>query len=107
MRVRALSQSPNLYFCKITRDFLVNLHFPRIFLICIKPATDAVTGPQGRLFGTNGVRFIPGVSADLEFVIKFAECIGTYFADGEILVGRDGRFSGEAMSLALTSGLMS
>jgi phosphomannomutase/phosphoglucomutase len=66
-----------------------------------------MTGPQGRLFGTNGVRFIPGVSADLEFVIKFAECIGTYFSDGEILAGRDGRLSGEVMSLALTSGLMS
>ncbi|MDA4133951.1 MAG: phosphoglucosamine mutase [Thaumarchaeota archaeon] len=66
-----------------------------------------MTGPQGRLFGTNGVRFIPGVSADLEFVIKLAECIGTYFSDGEILVGRDGRLSGEAISLALTSGLMS
>ncbi|MDA4112445.1 MAG: phosphoglucosamine mutase [Thaumarchaeota archaeon] len=63
--------------------------------------------PQGRLFGTNGVRFIPGVSADLEFVIKFAECIGTYFSEGEVLVGRDGRLSGEALTLALTSGLMS
>ena len=59
------------------------------------------------MFGTNGVRFIPGVGADLEFVIKFAECIGTYFSDGEVLVGRDGRLSGEALSLALTSGLMS
>ena len=63
--------------------------------------------PHGRLFGTNGVRFIPGVSADLEFVIKFAECLGTYFAEGELLVARDGRLSGEALSLALTSGLMS
>jgi len=62
---------------------------------------------QGRLFGTNGVRFIPGVSADLEFVIKFAECIGSYFSEGDVLVGRDGRVSGEAVSLALTSGLMS
>jgi phosphomannomutase/phosphoglucomutase len=66
-----------------------------------------MASPQGRLFGTNGVRFIPGVSADLEFVIKLAECIGTYFSEGEILVGRDGRLSGEAVSLALTSGLMS
>jgi phosphomannomutase / phosphoglucomutase len=66
-----------------------------------------VVSPQGRLFGTNGVRFIPGVSADLGFVIKFAECIGTYFSEGEVLVGRDGRLSGEALTLALTSGLMS
>ena len=62
---------------------------------------------QGRLFGTNGVRFIPGVTADLEFVIKFAECVGTYFSEGEVLVGRDGRLTGEALTLALTSGLMS
>ncbi|MGA2199212.1 MAG: phosphoglucosamine mutase [Nitrososphaerales archaeon] len=66
-----------------------------------------MVSPHGRLFGTNGVRFIPGVSADLEFVVKFAECIGTYFSEGEILVGRDGRVSSEALSLALTSGLMS
>jgi phosphomannomutase / phosphoglucomutase len=66
-----------------------------------------VVSLQGRLFGTNGVRFIPGVTADLEFVIKFAECVGTYFSEGEILVGRDGRLTGEALTLALTSGLMS
>ena len=63
--------------------------------------------PHGRHFGTNGVRFVPGVTADLEFVIKFSECVGTYFSDGEILVGRDGRTSGEPISLAVTAGLMS
>jgi len=47
------------------------------------------------------------VSADLEFVVKFAECVGTYLAEGDVLVGRDGRNSGEAISLAVTSGLMS
>lgn len=62
---------------------------------------------QQKLFGTNGVRFVPGVDVDLAFVIKLAESIGTYFADGDILVGRDGRLSGEAVSLAATSGLMS
>ena len=63
--------------------------------------------PPGRLFGTNGVRFRPGIDADLEFVLVLAECIGTYFADGDVLVGRDGRLSGEALSLVTTSGLMS
>jgi phosphomannomutase/phosphoglucomutase len=63
--------------------------------------------PHGRLFGTNGVRFVPGVTADLEFVIKFSECVGSYFSEGDILVGRDGRISGEPLSLAVTSGLMS
>ena len=34
--------------------------------------------PQGRLFGTNGVRFIPGVTGDMSFALKLAESIGTY-----------------------------
>jgi phosphomannomutase / phosphoglucomutase len=59
------------------------------------------------LFGTNGVRFIPGVTAELDFVVKLAECIGTYFPESDILVGRDGRVSGQTISFAATSGLMS
>ncbi len=66
-----------------------------------------VLAPQGRLFGTNGVRFIPGVTGDMGFVVKLAECIGTYFAEGEILVGRDGRLTGQMMLSAVTAGLMS
>lgn len=66
-----------------------------------------VVSPQGRLFGTNGVRFIPGVNADPGFAIRLSECIGTYFGEGEILVGRDGRSSGETLAYAVTSGLMS
>lgn len=66
-----------------------------------------MTSLQGKLFGTNGVRFRPGIDADLNFTLVLAECIGTYFSDGEILVGRDGRLSGEALSLTVTSGLMS
>jgi phosphomannomutase / phosphoglucomutase len=66
-----------------------------------------VASPLGKLFGTNGVRFRPGIDADLEFVLVLAECIGTYFSEGDVLVGRDGRLSGEALSLAATSGLMS
>lgn len=66
-----------------------------------------MVSPPGRLFGTNGVRFVPGVTADLEFVIKLSECVGTYFSEGDILAGRDGRLSGEAVLLAASSGLMS
>jgi phosphomannomutase / phosphoglucomutase len=61
----------------------------------------------GKLFGTNGVRFVPGIDADLDFVIEFGESVGTYFSEKEILVGRDGRLSGTALSAALSSGLMS
>jgi phosphomannomutase / phosphoglucomutase len=62
---------------------------------------------QQRLFGTNGVRFVPGVSHDLDFAISLGEAIGTYFGGGEILVGRDGRLSGPALLNAAVSGLLS
>ena len=61
----------------------------------------------GKLFGTNGVRFVPGVDEDLDFVIGFGEAVGTYFSEKEILIGRDCRLSGTALSAALASGLMS
>jgi phosphomannomutase / phosphoglucomutase len=66
-----------------------------------------LASPQGKLFGTNGVRFRPGIDFDLRFVLVLAECIGTYFSEGDVLVGRDGRLSGESLSLLATSGLMS
>ncbi len=62
---------------------------------------------QQRLFGTNGVRFVPGVSHDLDFVISLSESIGTYFGAGEVLVGQDGRLSSPAVSNAAVSGLLS
>ncbi len=66
-----------------------------------------MAAPQQRLFGTNGVRFVPGVSHDLDFVINLSEAIGTFFGGGEVLVGRDGRLSGPAVSNAVVSGLLS
>jgi len=63
--------------------------------------------PQQRLFGTNGVRFVPGVSHDLDFVIDLSEAIGTYFAEGDIVLGQDGRASSPALANAAISGLMS
>ena len=62
---------------------------------------------QQRLFGTNGVRFVPGVSHDLDFVISLSEAIGTYFGSGEILLGQDGRISSPALANAAASGLLS
>lgn len=62
---------------------------------------------QQRLFGTNGVRFVPGVSHDLDFIIKLAEAVGTYFGEGEVLLGQDGRLSSSAVANAAISGLMS
>ena len=62
---------------------------------------------QDRLFGTNGVRFIPGISNDLDFVVTLSEAVGTYFTEGDVLVGQDGRLSSPALSYATISGLMS
>jgi phosphomannomutase/phosphoglucomutase len=62
---------------------------------------------QQRLFGTNGVRFVPGVTHDLDFVIRLAEAIGTYFGEGEVLLGQDGRSSSPALANSTISGLMS
>jgi phosphomannomutase/phosphoglucomutase len=53
------------------------------------------------------VRFVPGITHDLDFVIKFSEAVGTYFGEGEILLGHDGRVSGPAVANAAVSGLMS
>jgi phosphomannomutase / phosphoglucomutase len=62
---------------------------------------------QQRLFGTNGVRFVPGVTRDLDFVISLAEAAGTYFGTGEVLVGQDGRVSSPSIANAVAAGLMS
>jgi phosphomannomutase/phosphoglucomutase len=62
---------------------------------------------QQRLFGTNGVRFVPGVSHDLDFVIQLGAAIGTYFGSGEVLVGMDGRRSSLAVVNSAISGLLS
>jgi phosphomannomutase/phosphoglucomutase len=66
-----------------------------------------LAAPQQRLFGTNGIRFVPGVSHGLDFAISLGEAIGTYFGAGEILVGQDGRVSSPALASAAISGLMS
>jgi phosphomannomutase/phosphoglucomutase len=73
----------------------------------MREETCALAAAQQRLFGTNGVRFVPGVSHDLDFVINLGEAIGTYFGGGELLVGQDGRASSPALAYAAISGLMS
>jgi len=73
----------------------------------MRKETDALAAAQQRLFGTNGVRFVPGISHGLDFAINLGEAIGTYFEDGELLVGQDGRLSSPALANAAISGLMS
>jgi phosphomannomutase/phosphoglucomutase len=43
----------------------------------------------------------------MSFALKLAESIGTYLSEGEILVGRDGRLTGQMMLSSVTAGLMS
>ena len=73
----------------------------------MREETGALAAAQQRLFGTNGVRFVPGISHDLDFAINLGEAIGTYFGAGELLVGQDGRISSPALANASISGLMS
>jgi phosphomannomutase/phosphoglucomutase len=60
-----------------------------------------------RLFGTNGIRGVVNDELTPEFIIKIAEAIGTYFKQGRILLGYDGRISNIMLANAVTSGLVS
>lgn len=103
-RVNRLKQRVSYIFHIIT---LENSRFFRLKAFNVYPGQNSVLAPKGRLFGTNGVRFVPGVTGDMTFILKLAESIGTYFSEGEILVGRDGRLTGQMMACAVTAGLMS
>jgi phosphomannomutase/phosphoglucomutase len=65
-----------------------------------------MTTRRRRLFGTNGIRGIPGRDLTLEFVVEISQAIGTYFKEGPILVGYDGRSSGPVLARAVAAGLM-
>lgn len=60
-----------------------------------------------RLFGTNGIRGVVNKELTPEFAIKIAEAIGTFFKQGKILLGYDGRTSNIMLANAVTSGLIS
>jgi len=60
-----------------------------------------------RLFGTNGIRGVVNKELTPEFVIKIAESIGTFFEQGKLLLGYDGRISNIMLANAVTSGLVS
>ncbi|MBI4258230.1 MAG: phosphoglucosamine mutase [Thaumarchaeota archaeon] len=60
-----------------------------------------------KLFGTNGIRGIPGKDYTLEFFIEIAQAIGTFFKKAPILIGYDGRNSSPTLSKAVTSGVLS
>ncbi len=62
---------------------------------------------MGKLFGTNGIRleFLEG-KYDLVQITKIGEAIASYFNGGEVLMGRDSRTTGNAVS-NIISGVLS
>ena len=60
-----------------------------------------------RLFGRNGIREVVNKELTPEFAVKIAEAIGTFFKQGKILIGYDGRISNIMLANAVTSGLIS
>ncbi|TAJ44174.1 phosphoglucosamine mutase [Methanofollis fontis] len=63
------------------------------------------TRVQKRLFGTNGVRGIVGSDMTADLVMRIGKALGS-MRGGRIAVGRDTRTSGEALSSAISAGLM-
>ncbi len=60
-----------------------------------------------RLFGTNGFRGVVGELLTPQVAVKFGYAVGTHYHGGRVLVGWDSRTSGEMLSRALISGLLS
>ena len=61
---------------------------------------------NNKLFGTNGIRFIPGQQYGLDFIVNMGLSIGTFFDNSNIIVGFDGRHSSPSISRAISAGLM-
>ncbi len=60
-----------------------------------------------RLFGTNGVRGVYGQVLTHDLVVDLCYSLATYFQDGPIVVGNDGRHSGSILSKVARSALNS
>ena len=62
---------------------------------------------MAKFFGTNGIRGVFGEDFTLEFVHDMTLAIATYFKEGPILVGYDGRESSPAIAKVICSALNS
>lgn len=70
------------------------------------PPATAASNYQ-KLFGTNGIRGVPGEDLTLEFVTEMAQSIGSFFSgEKSLLVGRDARNSSPSLSKAALSGVL-
>ena len=58
-----------------------------------------------RLFGTNGIRGVVNQTLTPDVAVKIAESIGTFFDEGEIIVGYDSRTSNIMLAKIISSGL--
>jgi len=58
-----------------------------------------------RLFGTNGIRGLANKELTPEFATKIGSAIGTFFNEGELILGHDARTSGPMLAKAVTAGL--
>ncbi len=62
---------------------------------------------QRRLFGTNGIRGVVNKELTPEYTAKIAAAIGTFFKQGRVLLGYDGRISNRMLANAVVTGLVS
>jgi phosphomannomutase/phosphoglucomutase len=60
-----------------------------------------------KIFGTNGVRGIFGEDLNLEFIMKVSRSLASFFANGPLLVGFDGRISSSVISKIVSATLNS
>ena len=60
-----------------------------------------------KLFGTNGIRGVVNKELTTDKVILIGSAIGTFFKEGNLIVGHDARTSGPMFSEAITAGLTS
>ena len=59
------------------------------------------------LFGTNGIRGVFGKDLSLEFLVDVTHSLASYYKEGSILVGRDGRNSNNIVFNIVTAVLNS
>ncbi|MFZ0656683.1 MAG: phosphoglucosamine mutase, partial [Nitrososphaeraceae archaeon] len=59
------------------------------------------------LFGTNGIRGVFGKDLSLDFLVDVIHALASYYKEGSILVGRDGRNSNNIMFNIVTAVLNS
>jgi phosphomannomutase len=60
-----------------------------------------------RILSISGLRGIVGDGLDPNFVVKFSQALGILADRGKVIVGRDGRASGQMLKFAVQSGLES